>query len=119
MVIGCGGVGLTGDLSTSLRSVQNRLHAGPRTAGPSTSLRSGRDDNSVVTTFFIPLGGPKAHDYFGRDDNSVVSGEGCGGVGSTADLSTSLRSVQNRLHAGPELQISPLRFAPVETTILW
>jgi hypothetical protein len=26
----------------------------------------------VVNTFFIPLGGPKSHDFFGRDDNSIV-----------------------------------------------
>jgi hypothetical protein len=32
-----------------------------RTADLSTTLRSGRDDNSVATSvaFFIPLGGPK------------------------------------------------------------
>jgi len=28
-------------------------------------------DRAIASAFFIPLGGPKAHDFSGRDDNSV------------------------------------------------
>jgi hypothetical protein len=43
-----------------------------QTAGPSTALRSGRDDKGeglrFQEPFFITLGGPRAHDLSGQDD---------------------------------------------------
>jgi hypothetical protein len=91
-----------------------------------------------LRAFFIPLGGPQAHDLsgrktisktghqhrdlsttlrFGRDDK----GEGGAPIESSyrTGLFITLRSVEKHFHERSAEQISPLRYAPVEMTNLW
>jgi len=58
--------------SISLNSGAKEVAEKVRKAGSSTPLRSARDDNcdAMSAKFFIPLGGPQAHEHSGQASKS-------------------------------------------------
>ena len=85
------------------------------TAGPSTALRSGRDDNSVAVgtdaTELPRQDGALQIPPFGRDDNSVAARNRCNGT--LSDPATELSSRPKRsVVEGPAVSLAVMRLKP-------